>query len=66
VLVNLKLHRSEGVLLLVLFAAQLIVAQIRMEVAIAYGVLAIIYHILHRKHLWPTALVGLGLKPRKK
>jgi cation:H+ antiporter len=66
VLVNLKLHRSEGVLLLVLFAAQLIVAKIRMEVAFVYGVLAIIYHILHRRHLWPTALVGLGIKRKSR
>jgi cation:H+ antiporter len=66
VLVNLRLNRTEGVLLVALFAAQLIVAKIRMEVAIVYGVLAIIYHIMHRRHLWPTALVGLGLKLRKK
>jgi len=66
VLVNLRLNRSEGVLLVALFAAQLIVAKIRMEVAFVYGVLAIVYHILHRRHLWPTALVGLGLKPRRK
>jgi len=66
VLVNLRLNRSEGVLLVVLFAAQLIVAQIRMEVAYIYLGLAIVYLILHRRHLWPTALVGLGLKPRKK
>ena len=36
VLVNLKLNRSEGVLLLVLFLSQLIVEQIRMEVAAIY------------------------------
>jgi cation:H+ antiporter len=65
-LVNLRLNRSEGVLLVVLFAAQLIVAQIRMPIAYIYLGLAIVYLILHRRHLWPTALVGLGLKPRRK
>ncbi len=64
VLVNLRLGRKEGTLLLVLFAAQLIVQQIRMEVAIAYGVLAIVYHIAHRKSLIPAMRMGLGLKDK--
>lgn len=66
VLVNLKLSRSDGILLLALFTAQLIVEGIRMEVAVVYGVLAIFYHIKHRRYLWPAAQVGLGLKSRKK
>jgi cation:H+ antiporter len=66
VLVNLRLSRFDGILLVVLFTAQLIVSQIRMEVAFIYAVLAIIFHILHRKHLWPAAQMGLGLKSRKK
>jgi cation:H+ antiporter len=65
VLVNLKLSRIEGGLLLFLFALQLVVEQIRMEVALAYVVLAIIFHIIHRKHLIPAAITGLGLKRRK-
>ena len=66
VLVNLKLSRSDGILLLALFLAQLIVEGIRMEVAMVYGVLAVIYHIKNRRDLWPAAQVGLGLKRRSK
>ncbi|MCP4685307.1 MAG: sodium:calcium antiporter [bacterium] len=62
VLVNLRLNRLNGILLLGLFTLQLIVEQIRLEVAAVYIVLALIYHIAHRKHLWPTARTGLGLK----
>lgn len=64
VLVDLHLRRSEGILLLVLFAVQLIVAQIRLEVTVIYVVLAIVYHILHRRQLLPTARMGLGLRER--
>jgi len=64
VLVNLKLSRTEGLLLFGLFALQLVVEQIRMEVAIAYIALAIVFHILHRKCLIPAAITGLGLKRR--
>jgi len=62
VLVNLRLSRSEGVLLLVLFLTQLIVASIRLEVMVAYLALAVVYHIAYRKHLWPTAVTGLGFR----
>jgi len=62
VLVNLKLDRLNGILLFVLFVLQLIVDQIRMEVAIVYLVLAVIYHIAHRRNLIPAALTGLGFK----
>lgn len=65
VLVNLKLSRTEGLLLFVLFALQLVVEQIRMEVAIVYIALAIVFHIMHRKSLIPAAITGLGLKRRK-
>lgn len=66
VLVNLKLSRTDGILLLALFTAQLIVEGIRMEVAVIYSVLAIFYHIRHRRFLWPTAQVGLGLKRKSR
>ena len=62
VLVNLKLSRLNGILLFVLFAAQLIIDEIRLEVAAAYIVLAVVYHILHRKCLWPAAKMGLGIR----
>ncbi|MFZ5981297.1 MAG: sodium:calcium antiporter [Candidatus Zixiibacteriota bacterium] len=64
VLVNLRLSRLDGLLLFVLFASQLIVEQIRLEVAIAYLVLALVFHIVHRKALIPAARTGLGLKEK--
>jgi len=64
ILVNLKLNRSEGVLLLVLFLSQLIVEQIRMEVAAIYMVLAVVFIILHRKGLILTVRSGLNLKEK--
>lgn len=64
VLVNLKLDRKEGILLLVLFTSQLIIEQIRMEVAIVYIILALIFHVLHRRCLIPAARIGLGLKEK--
>jgi cation:H+ antiporter len=66
VLVNLRLSRLEGVLLFVLFALQLCVQQIRIEVAITYGVLAIVFHIIQRKHLIPAARMGLGFWEKRK
>ncbi len=63
-LVNLRLSRLDGLLLFVLFAAQLLVEQIRVEVAIAYVVLAILYHWLNRRDIIPAAVMGLGLKSR--
>jgi cation:H+ antiporter len=64
VLVNLRLNRVEGILLFVLFAAQLIVEHIRMEVAAIYVLLAIFFHIKHRRCLIPAARIGLGLKKK--
>lgn len=60
VLVNLKLNRTDGLLLLVLFLSQLIVENIRMEVAAIYVALAVVFHFLHRKDLWPAAKTGLN------
>ncbi|HOP05977.1 MAG TPA: sodium:calcium antiporter [candidate division Zixibacteria bacterium] len=64
VLVNLRLHRSEGILLVVLFLAQMIIEQIRIEVAIAYLILAAGFHWYHRKALIPAMRMGLGLKSK--
>ncbi len=64
VLVNLKLSRTDGILLFVLFASQLIIAEIRIEVTIIYIILAIIFHIIHRRDLLPAAREGLGFKER--
>ncbi len=62
VLANLRFRRAEGTLLLVLFLAQLIVAEIRLEVTVAYLILAIVFHIAHRKDLIPTAMTALNIK----
>jgi cation:H+ antiporter len=66
VLVNLRFNRFEGILLFILFALQLVIEHIRIEIAVVYVVLAIIFHIAHRKCLIPAAVVGLGLKVKKK
>lgn len=65
VLVNLKFNRAEGLLLVALFGAQLIVESIRIEVAVIYILLAVVYHIMQRKHLIPAAQMGLNLKSKK-
>jgi len=62
VLVNLKLNRTDGLLLLVLFLSQLIVEHIRMEVAGIYVALAVVFHILHRKDLIPAFKTGFNIK----
>jgi len=64
VLLNLKLNRTEGTLLAVLFFAQLIVEQIRIEVTIIYLALGIFFLIAHRKSLIPTFFTGLGIKDK--
>ena len=64
VLINLRISKSEGYLLLGLFLSQLIVEDIRIEVAIIYIVIAIAYHILQRKELIPAAKVGLNIKSK--
>ncbi len=62
VLANLRFNRADSVLLLVLFLAQLIVAEIRLEVTAIYLALAVVFHVLHRKDLWPAAKIGLNIK----
>jgi len=63
-LVNLKMSRHEGVLLFVLFAVQLVFEGIRMEVMWIYIGLAVIYHIINRKHIFPALRTGLGLREK--
>jgi cation:H+ antiporter len=64
VLVNLRLNRNEGLLLLGLFLAQMLFEGIRIHVALIYLALAVVYHILARKALLPALRTGLGLKER--
>ncbi|MDF1546156.1 MAG: sodium:calcium antiporter [bacterium] len=64
VLLNLRINRMEGSLLLGLFILQFLIEGIRMEVAYIYIAIAIVYHVVERKHLWPAAVGGLGLKKK--
>lgn len=61
VLINLRLSRANGILLVSLFMLQLVISEIRMEVAAVYIVLAIGYQIVHRHKLLPAAKFGLGI-----
>jgi cation:H+ antiporter len=61
-LVNLKFDRMNGLLLVGLFLAQFIWPDIRMEVAGLYVLLAIGFHVVHRKMLLPAARQALGIK----
>ncbi len=65
VLVNLRLSKLDGILLVVLFAIQLVIEQIRLEVTVVYIILAVIQHYLHRKDLIPTAKMGLNFRNKK-
>lgn len=65
VLVNLKMSKTNGWLLFVLFTAQLIFESIRIEVGIAYLILGLVYHILHRKALLPAAKMGLNFRNKQ-
>jgi cation:H+ antiporter len=62
VLVNLKFDRLNGSLLFVLFAIQLVFEGTRMPIMWIYLGLAVVYHILHRKCLFPAARDGFGFK----
>jgi cation:H+ antiporter len=62
VLINLRLERHDGILLCVLFLAQLIVEEIRIEVTVVYVVLAVVFYILHRKSILPAAFTALGIR----
>jgi len=62
VLVNLSMSLRDGILLLVLFLAQLIVEQIRIEVAALYILLAIVFHFLHRKDLLAAMKAGFHFR----
>lgn len=64
VLVNLKMSRTNGILLFVLFTAQLIIQQIRWEMTILYLLLALGYHIAHRKSLIPAMKMGLNFRKK--
>lgn len=62
VLLNLRINRTESLALAVLFVAQLIVNQIRVEITIAYVILGLAYIVFYRKHIGPMIWTGLGRK----
>lgn len=62
VLVSLRFTGINGLILAVLFFLQLIIAEIRMEIAAVYLLLALFFHIKYRRFLLPAAKAGLGLK----
>ncbi len=64
ILVNMSLHKWEGVLLVVLFTTQLVVSDIRMEVTYVYIALALVFHWLHRKQLLPAMRMGLNFRSK--
>jgi cation:H+ antiporter len=64
ILVNLRFGRLEAWMLFLLFAFQLVFSSTHQYVTWVYIGLALIAHILHRKHLMPAFRAGLGLKAR--
>lgn len=58
-LLNLDLSILEALILFVLFAAQLLVPDIRIEVAILYSALSVLYLVLNRTSLIPVLRAGL-------
>lgn len=61
VLVDLRFDTRNALLLASLFLLQLFWPDIRVEVAIAYVVLAVVFLVLHRRYLAPAFRTGLGL-----
>ncbi|HEX2897456.1 MAG TPA: sodium:calcium antiporter [candidate division Zixibacteria bacterium] len=62
VLVSLRLSRTSGILLLLLFLAQLIVPGIRVEAGVVYLVFAVIYLFKRRLSILPAIKTGIGMK----
>jgi len=62
VLVSLRFTGVSGLILTALFLLQLVIAEIRMEVAALYLILALFFHIKYRRFLIPAAKAGLGIK----
>ena len=62
VLINLRLSRTSGILLILLFLAQFIVQEIRVEVGVVYLVFAVIYLFRRKTSLLPAIKTGFGMK----
>jgi len=61
VLVDLRFDTRNALLLASLFLLQLFWPDIRIEVAIAYVVLAVVFLVLHRRYLVPAVRTGLDI-----
>jgi len=61
VLVDLRFDTRNALLLASLFLLQFFWPDVRVEVAIAYVVLAVIFLVLHRRYLVPAARTGLDI-----
>ncbi len=64
VLVNLRFGRLEGWLLFLIFLFQLVFSDTHQWVTWVYIGLALVAHLVHRKHLLPTFRTGMGLRPK--
>lgn len=64
VLINLRISILEGVALMTLFLAQLVVEEIRLEVTVIYMIIGFYYLYKHRRDITPSFRAGLGLKSR--
>jgi cation:H+ antiporter len=62
VLVNLRLSRTSGILLIILFLAQFIVKEIRVEVGVVYLVFAAVYLFRRKTSLLPAIKTAFGMK----
>ncbi len=62
VLISLRFRRTSGILLVLLFFAQFIVKEIRVEVGVVYLVFAVIYLFRQRGTLLPAIKTGFGIK----
>lgn len=62
VLISLRLSKTSGILLLILFLSQLVFKEIRVEVAAVYLVLVLVYLFIRRKSILPAIKTGLGRK----
>ncbi len=64
VLVNLRFGRVEAWLLFLLFTFQLVFSSTHVYMIWVYVALALVVHIMYRKHLMPAFRAGLGLRAK--
>jgi cation:H+ antiporter len=62
VLISLRLNRTSGALLLILFLSQFIVPEIRIQMTFIYIIFAVVYIFKTRESILPMFKTGLGMK----